>query len=127
MGYSLHPENSSPEHLARMKEFLNSRKHYLKAVARETAKMSYPGRMGGIVKAGTKKAVEEFFVQTFPLEEIWDQAPKLALSFEDWHTKEVTDLGHYLTNRNLVKRKQDKGEAVAAKFLNTYLYQLMKY
>jgi hypothetical protein len=110
-----------------MKEFLNSRKLYLKAVARETSKMSYPGRMGGIVKAGTKKAVEEFFVETFQLEAIWDEAPKLALRFEDWHAKEVKDLGRYLNDRNLVKRKQDKGEAVAAKFLNTYLYQLMKY
>ena len=110
-----------------MKEFLHSRKLYLKAVARETAKMSYPGRMGGIVKAGTKKAVEEFFVETFRLEVIWDQAPKLALSFEDWHTTEVTALGQYLESRKLIKRKQDRGEAVAAKFLNTYLYQLMKY
>jgi hypothetical protein len=110
-----------------MKEFLNSRKHYLKAVARETAKMSYPGRMGGIVRAGTKKAVEEFFVQRFPLEEIWDDSPKLALNFDNWHAEEVTSLGRYLNNRKLIKRKQDRSEAVAAKFLNTYLYQLMKY
>lgn len=110
-----------------MKEFPTSRKQYLRAVARETARMSYPGRMGGIVKAGTKKAVEDFFVETFPLEAMSSHAHRIARSFEEWHSDQVRKLGRQLDRRKLIKGRQNRCEAVAAKFLNTYMFQLMKY
>jgi len=110
-----------------MEEFLTCRKEFLKAVAQETARMSFPGRMGGVVRAGTKKAVEEYFVHRFPIEEIWDGAPQVAQRFDGWHRKWVRELGRHMVSRGLIKKRKDRGEAVAAKFLNTYLHQLMKY
>jgi len=110
-----------------MKEFLTCRKEFLKAVAQETARMSFPGRMGGVVKAGTKKAVEEYFVNRFPIEEIWNGAPQVAQQFDGWHRKRVRELGKHIQSQGWIKKRRDRGEAVAAKFLNTYLHQLMKY
>jgi hypothetical protein len=89
--------------------------------------MSYPGRMGGVVKAGTKKLVEEFFVHKFPIAEVWDCAPLLVQNFDEWHAERIQELGQHLDSNALVKKSSDKGEAVAAKFMNTYLHQLMKY
>jgi hypothetical protein len=89
--------------------------------------MSYPELMGGIVKAGTKKAVEKHFVRDFPIEEIWDKAGQISRRFDRWHQKRVHELGGRIRRRGLVKKKSDLGEALAAKFLNTYMHQLMKY
>ena len=110
-----------------MKEFLKSRQQLLKAVARETARMSYPGRMGGVVKSGTKKVVETYFVEEFPIREVWDKAAFIRRRFDRWHEDRVQELGRRIQRRHLVKKESDLGEAVAAKFLNTYLHQLMKY
>ena len=110
-----------------MAEFLNSREQFLEAVAKETAKMSYPGRMGGVVKAGTKKAVETYFVETFPLSDVWEDARRVARNFDRWHEKRVRELVHRITRKHFIKKRSDRGEAFAAKFLNTYMHQLMKY
>ncbi len=109
-----------------MKEFLVSKKQFLQAVARETARMSYPGRMGGVVRAGTKKAVEKYFVKRFPMADVWNNPTQIARRFDRWHGERVRELGRRISKR--IKRKgTDRGQAVAAKFLNTYLHQLMKY
>jgi hypothetical protein len=110
-----------------VKEFLTSREQLLKAVAQETARMSYPGRMGGVVKAGTKKVVEQYFIVDFPIQDIWDKAGLISRTFDRWHEKRVHELGRHIRRRGLVKKKSDLGEALAAKFLNTYMHQLMKY
>lgn len=110
-----------------MKEFISTRKQYLKAIARETARMSYPGRMSGVVEKGTKKAVEEFFVQNFPIGEVWEGAEQIAGEFDKWHANRVKQLGRHIEHHNLVKKKQDRAEAIAAKLFNTYCHQLMKY
>lgn len=110
-----------------MEEFLISRTQFLRAVARETAKMSYPGRMGGVVKAGTKKTVQEYFVGSFPLSDVWDDARRVAGNFDGWHEKRVRELGRRIDRKQLIKKKSDRGGAFAAKFLNTYMHQLMKY
>ncbi len=110
-----------------MAEFLTSRKQFLKAVAQETARMSYPGRMGGVVKAGTKKAVEKYFVNHFPIADVWNEAGRVARKFDRWHKKRVRELGGRMERRGLIKKKSDRGQALAAKFLNTYMHQLMKY
>src|SRR5712692_5277093 len=108
-----------------MKQFLTSRKQLLKAVVQETARMSYPGRMGGVVKAGTKKVVEKYFVADFPIQHMWDKAGLISGTFDRWHEKRVHELGGRIRKRGLVKKKSDLGEALAAKFLNTYMHQLM--
>lgn len=89
--------------------------------------MSYPGRMGGVVKTGTKKVVENYFVTDFPIEDIWDEAGLISRTFDRWHEKRVHELGRRIRQRGLVKKKSDLGEALAAKFLNTFMHQLMKY
>ena len=110
-----------------MKQFLTSREQLLKAVAQETARMSYPGRMGGVVMSGTKKVVEDYFVADFPIQDIWNKAGLISRTFDRWHEKRVHELGRRIRQGGLIKKKTDLGEAVAAKFLNTYMHQLMKY
>jgi hypothetical protein len=129
MGYSLSALDLGriPSKQGRVEPFLISHEQFLKAVAQETARMSFPGRMGGVVKAGTKKAVERYFVQRFPIATLWSEARQIARRFDEWHRERVWELGKHLERRGLIKRRTDRSEAVAAKFLNTYLHQLMKY
>jgi hypothetical protein len=110
-----------------MAEFLTSRTQYLRAVALETAKMSFPGRMNLVVKAGTKNAVAEYFVTGFPMRDVWENARQTAKTFDRWHEKRVRELGNHIQNRRLVKKKSDRAVALAAKFFNTFMHQLMKY
>lgn len=107
---------------------------FVEAVARETARMSWPGQMGRILKAGTKKAVEEFFVckaTTEPWMRIWTD-PTLPAGFDRWHKDLTSQLGEALKDGGHIKARRKNGAeynpvAVATKLLNTYLHQLMKY
>lgn len=99
----------------------------MQSVACETARMSYPGRMGGVVKAGTKKAVEWYFMKEFPIETVWTNAGRIAHRFDGWHQARVHELGNCLERGAFVKKKTDRGVAIAAKLLNTFMHQLMKY
>jgi hypothetical protein len=69
---------------------------YLKKIARETARMSYPGSMGSginqVVKKGAKKSLEEYFAGQFPISEVWDHSSKIAVQFDEWHTKRVNEI-----------------------------------
>ncbi len=69
---------------------------YLEKIARETARMSYPGSMSRgtkpVVKKGAKKALEEHFAVNFPLSDVWNHSSKIALQFDDWHTKRVNEI-----------------------------------
>ena len=98
---------------------------YLDGIARETVRMSYPGRMGGIVKTKTKRDVlQPYFTTRFPLKKVWKNADHIAERFDKWHGKRVREMGGVLKKQ---VKKDYHAEAVAAKFLNTFLYQLMKY
>lgn len=108
-----------------MSQYPKTQKEYLKAVARETARMSYPGRMQGKLKAGTKEVVEDYFVKKFPLREVWENADQIALKFDKWHEDCVRKLSRDL--KKYLKTDTDRAEAVAAKLLNTFTHQLMKY
>ena len=111
-----------------MSQFPITQQEYLKAVARETARMSYPGRMGGVLGQGTKKdTVEKYFVERFPLQQIWDRANEVAANFDVWHKERVHELSEVLDHDKRLKNPSDQKEAVAAKLLNTFLHQLMKY
>jgi len=99
----------------------------LRGIATETARMSYPGRMSGLVTEGTKRSVEQYFVEAFPLKEIWDDALKIALSFDEWHDERIKELSQVLHEKKCLKDKHNRVEALAAKFLNTFLFQLVKY
>lgn len=97
-------------------------------VARETARMSYPGSMSRgntpVVRKGTKVALEEHFATKFPLREVWLSASQVADRYEDWHQTRTGEIAKAL-EAHIPKRNNTM--AVAAKFLNTFMHQLMKY
>lgn len=97
-------------------------------VATETARMSYPGSMSRgtrpVVSGGTKAKLEEYFVHRLPLKELWLSCASVAASYETWHQARVGELaleiGQHVRSNNVPM-------SVAAKFLNTFMYQLTKY
>lgn len=101
-------------------------KAYLKRIATETARMSFPGRMGGILAGGAKDRTEEFFVNEFciEIELLWQNPGRVARSFDTWHQRWTNRLARIL--RRHVK-KAYRSQAVASKLMNTFLYQLIKY
>ncbi len=104
---------------------------YLKAIARETAQMSYPGSMSRqrkgkqIVVKGTKKAVEEYFANEFQIEDLWDKK-KRQKNYDQWHKCQVKKLSEKVVQKKKGNR-ENKDDAISAKFLDTFMHQLMKY
>lgn len=100
----------------------------LERVSRETARMSYPGSMSRgnapVVLKGTKAALEDFFALRFPLRDVWLSSSQVADRYEDWHYTRTEEIAKALEG-SISKRTNPM--AVAAKFLNTYMHQLMKY
>ena len=97
-------------------------------VARETARMSYPGSMSRgkkpVVHKGTKAELEEYFAERFPLRQVWLSASRLTATYESWHRARTEEIANALRQK---VSKHNNGKAVVAKFLNTFMYQLMKY
>lgn len=100
----------------------------LAAVAAETARMSYPGSMSRgtspIVKEGTKITLEEYFITSFPLKDIRTSAVRIGTGYERWHKARVQEIAEHLSGK--IWRPNDH-MSVSAKFLNTFMHQLMKY
>jgi hypothetical protein len=100
----------------------------LQRIAVETARMSYPGAMSRgkkpVVAGGTKAALEGYFRDAFPIAAVWDTAPTLALSYDVWHNDRVNEIAAHIGPRVSAHNVQ---ASVAAKFLNTFMHQLMKY
>lgn len=100
----------------------------LERVARETARMSYPGSMSRgnapVVLKGTKAVLEDFFAVRFPLRDVWLSSHQVADRYEDWHQTRTEEIAKAL-DASITKRPNPM--AVAAKFLNTFMHQLMKY
>ncbi len=97
-------------------------------VARETARMSYPGSMSRgnapLVLKGTKAALEDYFAVKFPLRDVWLSSPQVASHYEAWHQSQTEEIAKALET---TISKRINATAVAAKFLNTFMHQLMKY
>jgi hypothetical protein len=97
-------------------------------IARETARMSYPGSMSRgkkpVVRVGTKHSLEDYFATRFPMLEAWSQALNVAENFEAWHQVRVQEIASAIANN---VSPHNNSSSVAAKFLNTFLHQLMKY
>jgi hypothetical protein len=110
---------------------------YLERVARETAKMSWPGQMSPILHASTKGAVEGYFATSFlsEIQNLWDKPAAISdqAAFDDWHRRQVYRLGDFLQQGNHIKHERDGmptdyiSMAIACKLLNTFMHQLMKY
>jgi len=112
-------------------KFPLSFKAYLQAVACETAKMSYPGRMSTIVERGTKNHIEKYFVNCFPIDYVWCNASKIVSEYDNWHRDRVLELSNILDTKKCIKKLKspsvNNSVAIAAKFMNTFMHQLMKY
>ena len=96
-------------------------------IARETARMSYPGSMSRgkkpVVAKGTKAELESYFAREFPLQNVWSSAPALASAYENWHEDRTNEIA--IAIQDHVSSPNRVG--VAAKFLDTFMHQLMKY
>ena len=105
-----------------------TRKNLLSTIAVETARMAYPGSMSRskkpVVAAGTKATLEDYFRDHFPIESIWDDATKISRDYDNWHHARVSDIATHI--RVHISSHNDPS-SVAAKFLNTFMHQLMKY
>lgn len=103
-----------------------TKKGYLKEIARETAKMSWPGEMNNIVIGGTKAELEEYFTgPEFSIEELWDGTSIAYTDYERWHKKQTQNISKHVVVKT--EKKPYVSVAVSAKFLNTFMHQLMKY
>jgi hypothetical protein len=78
---------------------------------------------GRVVDGNTKCAVEGYFVKDFPIRDLWQGAHEISGRFDDWHKERTYGLRECIG----LQKATDKREAVAAKFLDTFLHQLMKY
>lgn len=100
----------------------------LERIARETARMSYPGSMSRgiqpVVTGGTKAKLEEYFTCQFPTNQVWASASSLVCTYDCWHKERTEEIVKKIQN-HVAPRNQPA--AVASKFLNTFMYQLMKY
>jgi len=107
-----------------------TKQELLKQIALETSRMSYPGGMSRgskqIVKATTKHELEYYFANNFPMYELHDNPREIAKGYDSWHKEQSTAIGNFLDNKKLIGDFRDK-EVVGAKFLNTFMHQLMKY
>lgn len=103
----------------------------LERIARETARLSYPGGMGRgrkqIVKAGTKQEVEEYFSTEFPLRVLWTDASQVADNYDTWHEQQARKLGRFLKQEQHWGNPENCSVVVGAKLVNTFMHQLMKY
>jgi hypothetical protein len=100
----------------------------LRCIAVETARMSYPGSMSRgikpVVSGGTKAEVEGYFRDRFPIRGIWSSADVIAKNYDNWHRDRVDELAHHISSR---VPPHNVAASVAAKFLNTFMHQLMKH
>lgn len=108
-----------------------TKQELLKQVARETAKMSYPGSMSRglkpVVKSGTKAKLENYFAAKFPLYSIWDDANNISARYDVWHEYQTKEIGRFLKKEQCLGNSNGNEFAISAKFLNTFMHQLMKY
>lgn len=100
----------------------------LRHIALETARLSYPGSMSrksGVVKKGTKKLLEMYFEETFPIASLLKNVADIAKDYDRWHKDRVDEISKIIAGHLRSGKKEPA--SVASKFLNTFVYQLMKY
>jgi hypothetical protein len=93
--------------------------------------MSYPGSMSRgkkpVVRGKTKAWVEGYFATEFSLQELWASVDDVAKAYDGWHKAQTLKLGRYLESQDCLGDPEKSSAAVAAKFLNTFMHQIMKY
>jgi hypothetical protein len=116
-----------------MKDYPKSLKGKLRLISEETARMSYPGSMSRgkksrrVVNQGTKEVLEEYFKEKFPIRQLWLNSKRIARNYDTWHKREIGKLATFLLENKCFGNPTNEQDAVAAKFLNTFMNQLLKY
>ena len=95
----------------------------MERIARESYQMSYAGLR--LVTKGAKKKLATYFVKKFPMIDVWGNAETTARRFEEWHRERVEEISAVIDGYK--SKKAYRTDALAAKFLNTFLHQLMKF
>ncbi len=112
-----------------MNEPPQTKSDFLRCIAIETARMSYPGSMGRgkkkVVRKDTKKAIERYFANRFPISQVWNNASQLAHRYDRWHAQRTAELANVISRYKGASENNSK--TIAAKFINTFMHQLMKY
>jgi hypothetical protein len=108
-------------------EFPASTQDRIAAIAKESARMSYPSSMsrgsGQVVNAGTKKVAESFFCESRDIQDVI--AGRVATHrFDRWHALVCGKLAAAIQEKVCGGREPI---AVCTKFLDTFMHQLMKY
>jgi hypothetical protein len=90
--------------------------------------MSYPGSMSRgkrpVVLKGTKSLLEQYFVDQFPIAQVWDRPTEVVDGFESWHQRQSQAIAASITAG---VPEYSCSIAIGTKFLNTFMHQLMKY
>jgi len=108
------------------------------AVIHECARISWPGRMSDMLATGAKKAAEDWFGDNVQLANM--KCIKSQAAYDVWHKKAVSKLaqalGEYVNEFPSVKKQRKKvnskrspyqSEPIAAKLVDTFMHQLVKY
>jgi hypothetical protein len=80
-----------------------------------------------IVRGGTKQIVEEYFAAATSLREAWTNAVQVAQDYDSWHRQQAQLFGAVLRDRKCLGHPQYDADVVAAKCIDTFMHQLMKY
>lgn len=76
-----------------------------------------------VVAKGTKAALERYFASDFPIHQVWSSASELASTYEHWHKGRTNEIAAAIQSH---VSSHNMPEGIAAKFLNTFMHQLMK-
>ena len=95
---------------------------FLRHIVRETARMSYPGRFGGKLRGGAKKAIQSHFEKVYP-----DELQAQIENYDAWHKDLVDQLSQVIEEGNYRQDENDTSFALSVKLVNTFMHQLMKY
>jgi prepilin-type processing-associated H-X9-DG protein len=103
---------------------------YLYAVAKETARLSWPGRMWPILRKGAKNNAEKYFTSDAFLTELREVWQGRVRAYDSWHEERVFELAASIAEKVTTRNAQGiryRPETVAAKLLDTFMHQLVKY
>jgi len=109
---------------------IKTRSSFLKGVIRESAKIGFPGRMAGgrgpLVGQIKKRTIEFFLKQTF--EDFKSGRPRPS-RYRAWHEKLSNRFANGLQDGSLgvQVRKKKSPFAIGAKFVDTFIHQLIRY
>jgi hypothetical protein len=77
-----------------------------------------------VVSKGAKAELERYFVEKFPIAQVWNCPADIVQGFDGWHKHQAEAIADSIKSSVAADRC---AVAVSTKFLNTFMHQLMKY